>query len=87
MGKKSKKNVEPVKDEFAQMIAEFDVDGDGILTRDELLFALNTYLTEKSVAGDKKAKLLDSAAGPFGHTIVAPNTARTPGENRANDSA
>ena len=59
MGKKSKKNVEPVKDEFAQMIAEFDVDGDGILTRDELLFALNTYLTEKSVAGDKKALIME----------------------------
>ena len=59
MGKKSKKNVEPVKDEFAAMIAEFDVDGDGILTRDELLFALNTYLTEKSVAGDKKALIME----------------------------
>ena len=59
MGKKSKKNAEPVKDEFAQMIAEFDVDGDGILTRDELLYALNTYLTEKNVAGDKKVLIMD----------------------------
>ena len=31
MGRKSKKSVEPVKDEFAQMIAEFDTDGDGVL--------------------------------------------------------